>query len=59
MIKIECHECQKTEEETLLIVCKVCHKRFCEDHSTKRGGVAFCSLGCGVFFFHDDEDDDE
>ena len=54
-----CHECKKTDEETLLFTCKVCHKRFCEDHSTRRGGVSFCSLGCGIYFFHDDETSDD
>jgi hypothetical protein len=57
-MKIECNECGTTGEETLLFMCRVCHKRFCEDHAVRRGGVLFCSLGCGEFFFHDESEDD-
>ena len=57
----ECHQCQKTADDTVLRACKVCRKQFCEDHAVTRSGVAFCSLGCGQFFFHaepDAEDED-
>jgi hypothetical protein len=55
-MKDGCHQCRKTEPEAQLTMCRVCHKQFCEDHCTRRGGVAFCSIGCGFFFFHDDEE---
>jgi hypothetical protein len=56
---IECRQCRKTEEETHLSRCRVCFQHFCEEHTTVRGGVAFCSPGCATSFFSPDSDDDE
>jgi hypothetical protein len=58
-MKIECHACHKTQDEAVLEQCKVCHKYFCEDHAVQRSGVSFCSMGCAVYFFHVDPDDDD
>jgi hypothetical protein len=54
-----CWKCGKTGEETVLHKCKVCLKHFCEDHCVRRSGVEFCSMGCGVYFFHAEPDDDD
>jgi hypothetical protein len=55
---VECYQCKKTDEEGPIRKCRVCHKHFCEDHSASRSGVAFCSRGCSVYFFHTDEDEE-
>jgi hypothetical protein len=38
-------------------MCRVCHKRFCEDHAVEKSGASFCSLGCSHYFFHVDDDE--
>jgi hypothetical protein len=58
-MEIECYHCRKTEAETVIVICRVCHRRFCEDHAVRRGGVDFCSLGCGMYFFHSEPEDEE
>lgn len=52
-----CFECQRSEPDVQLTMCRVCHKRFCEDHAVEKSGAAFCSLGCSHYFFHVDPDE--
>jgi hypothetical protein len=56
---IQCHQCGKTENDTHLSKCRVCFQYFCEEHARERGGVAFCSEGCGTTFFNPDPDEAE
>ena len=57
MLTAECHECARTDDDTLIHKCPVCHKRVCEDHGHNRSGVWFCCKGCSEYFFFADPDD--
>jgi hypothetical protein len=59
MSKAECCHCQRAEDEVQLRACRICRKYFCDDHAVQRSGVGFCSLGCSVYFFHDNPDEEK
>ena len=52
-----CDQCEGEEPERKVRKCPICHKYFCEEHTFTMSGVAFCSRGCGEFFFFGDPDD--
>jgi len=52
-----CRYCQKDEDQVSLVLCRVCKKYACEVHQTQRNGVPFCSMDCGIYFFHAESDD--
>lgn len=54
----ECVHCKKSEDETTLIKCPLCHKHACPEHQFLRSGRPFCSRQCADYFFFADEDDD-
>ena len=53
---MECRTCQKTDDETALQKCPVCHKAFCHDHAHSLSGRWFCSRGGAEYFFFSEED---
>ena len=53
-----CHTCEKTEEDTRLSRCSVCHRAFCEEHRHVMSGRSFCSQRCAEYFFFADPEDD-
>jgi hypothetical protein len=53
-----CHACEKTEEDTRLSICSVCHRAFCEEHRHVMSGRSFCSQRCAEYFFFADPEDD-
>jgi hypothetical protein len=53
----ECNVCHKSESDTRLHKCPICHKYFCEDHAHHRSGLWFCSSGCAEYFFFSDPDE--
>jgi len=38
--------------------CPACHRTFCESCSVRRGGCAFCGVGCAHAFFFGDADEE-
>jgi hypothetical protein len=52
-----CFKCEEPDAEQALRKCPICHKHFCEQHVHRMNGVAFCSRGCGEYFFFGDPDD--
>ena len=58
-MNIKCRHCEKTEEDTHLNRCRACLQYFCDEHAAVRGGVMFCSDGCGTTFFDPDTEEDE
>ena len=56
-MKVECVTCKKTENETTLRKCAVCHKYYCDEHAFLYSGRSFCSKHCADYFFFADPDD--
>jgi len=56
---MNCHACSKTEDDTRLEKCAVCHRPFCEDHRAVMSGRAFCSARCAEYFFFADPDEED
>jgi hypothetical protein len=54
-----CRHCGKTDAETRVHKCPMCHKRACDDCGSRRGGKFFCTPGCGVEFFFGDVDEED
>ena len=54
---MECVSCSRTDEETSLQKCPICHKHYCEEHRHQMGGRTFCSRYCAEYFFFSDEED--
>jgi hypothetical protein len=56
-LQLLCRTCEKSEDQTRLSKCPVCHKGFCDEHAFTVSGRQFCSRGCGEYFFFANEDD--
>lgn len=54
----ECYQCHKSDNETKLRKCVICHKKFCENCGHKMSGRIFCSRYCAEYFFHSREEED-
>ena len=58
MKEAHCYSCEKTNDETDLDRCAMCHRHFCEQHGFPMSGRTFCNSGCaGMFFFSEDPED--
>ncbi|MCU0225177.1 MAG: hypothetical protein MUF27_14170 [Acidobacteria bacterium] len=49
--EVKCRTCGKGPTEARLMICAMCHSRFCGEHSYRRGGKPFCSKRCAEEFF--------
>lgn len=56
---MQCRHCDRTDEDTLLQKCPICHKHFCEDHEYVMSGHRFCTQRCGEYFFFADPEDED
>jgi hypothetical protein len=55
---MKCHECERTQDDTRLQKCPVCHQMFCEIHCHVMSGRPFCSARCAAYFFFEDPEED-
>ncbi|HKQ62037.1 MAG TPA: hypothetical protein VJS92_12160 [Candidatus Polarisedimenticolaceae bacterium] len=53
----KCFNCGKSGDEVRLQKCAICFKYFCDEHAYSMHGRAFCSAGCGDYFFFAEPED--
>ena len=55
-MQFQCRTCERSEDDVRLSKCPVCHKGFCDEHSYSMSGRRFCSRGCALHFFFDEDE---